>query len=456
MKRPLPVFIILAIFFGLSRLPSVFAQTQITLDQSFAGTVYLVENPTSCGGRVDLVNPKQQEVLTYTGGQHLAIGKIGPFAAGSELVFSLTPNLPCSTQTLFSNNPSDAYTAEIEGQENMWGFAWFVPGQTKEIFMFVGLVPAELTLPAYHPAIFIHGLGGRPEDWINGDKKVYFDTLKADPYNYPEDYLVAYSYADADNDPSTYDYQGDIVKISADLEDYVNELSEKHIADGGDGKVDLVGFSLGGLVARQYLNTHPANHKIRKVITIASPHEGAYILSAERWFDLIPFAGDYLKKAFNVFMENTLLGFMNFLDESGQPTDLDSVAIQQIVPGSNFLATINSLFWPAPEPEYEALYGDIDAEFRQKVFFFTLKKKFSIGDGFIKPESATGIPAEVLGEYGYSDPAILNIKIAKMISGEYEYVLDAPSISDLSVWHGKLIVRPDVVQKVIELLTAEN
>ncbi len=424
------------------------SDNHLVLPESGKVSVLTIQTNPPCDGQLFLYQPYEKLISTSLMPPEEKWIEVGYFNAGDELVFKVELNGASSscTGTILSTNTDFGYLLHTPGS-NLWFFvesSYFVMG-----ILFEPAVPP----PLHHPAIFIHGLGGRPEDWVNGDKKVYFDTLKADPYNYSNDYLVVYPYADADNNPATYDYQGDVTKISADLGNYVNELSQKYLTDGGDGKVDLVGFSLGGLVARQYLNTHPTDHKIRKVITIASPHEGAYILSAERWFDLIPFAGDYLKKAFNVFMENTLLGFMNFLDESGQPTDLDSVAIQQIVPGSNFLATINSLFWTTPEPEYEALYGDIDAEFRQKIFFFTLKKKFSVGDGFIKTESATGIPAEVVGEYGYSDPAVLNIKTAQTSSGAYEYVLDTPSISDLSVWHGKLIVKPDVVQKVIELLT---
>lgn len=481
MKRPLPIlvgclwFMVCGLFFfflpsATYHLPltsSAFAQTQVpTIILPLTGTIQgeNLKNQSSCWVRFDILVRPYPFITIPNGWQQPIAFRIPSFWAGTEVTFSLTLLPPCPEIIYYSTGASAQilyYPSELAWEVTFKNLA----NNPQEFFYFKVYLLSDPYQPPtptpsppapQHPAIFIHGLGGRPEDWTTGDKKIYFDTLKEDLYNYPEDYLVAYPYADADGDTSTYDYQGDVTKISADLESYVNALSQKHIADGGDGKVDLVGFSLGGLVARQYLNTHSADHKIRKVITIATPHEGAYIFTPERWFDLIPFAGNYLKRAFNVFMENTVLAFVNFLDASGQPKDLDSPAIQQIVPGSNFLAILNSLFWTTPEPEYETLYGDIDAEFRQKIFFFTLKKRFSIGDGFIKAESATSIPAEIVGEYGYSDPAVLNIKTAKTISGAYEYVLDTPSISDLSAWHGRLVTRSDVVQKVIELLTAEN
>lgn len=442
----LKLLILLTLFFLLLNSPVADAQEQtpITADQPFDAWVIFIEDLPGCAGSLSLTSPFEQHIFDYS--HEPMIENIGSFGANTELVFSLTPSPPCSTATLFSDNPNHVYIEEYG--ENAWGLIWFVPGQESGVLTFVGL---QLHPSAsHHPVIFIHGLGGRPEDWTTGDKRVYIDTLKSDPYNYPSDYMMTYAYADADGNPNTYDYQGDITKISDDLGGYVNELSQRHLADGGDGKVDIVGFSLGGLIARQYLNENPDDHRVRKLITIASPHRGVFWFNADAWLDAIPIVGSYMRRVLNTFLETTILvPFMH----GPQPLDLDSPAAQQVVPGNSFLQLLNDN--TPTEPDYSVLYGDIDAELVQKLFFFTLRKKITLGDGYILPNSATGIPIEGLKTYGFTDEPIFEMEIesTKLPGGGYEYVLDAPSIGDQKVWHGNLIVHPDVVQKVIGILT---
>ncbi len=446
MRRRLPILLtplFLALVFLQPPPASAQAQTKITADQPFEAWVYFLEDVTDCGGSLSLIHPFGQHILDYS--DDVIVENIGSFAANTELVFSLTPNLPCSTATLFSNNLGHVYIEKYPGTENAWGLAWIIPGQTAHPITFAYLA---LT-PTHRPAIFIHGLGGRPEDWTTGDKRIYFDTLKAEPYNYPEDYLVTYFYADADGNPETYDYQEDITKISADLDSYVNELSQRYLADGGDGKVDIVGFSLGGLIARQYLNENPDDHRVRKLVTIASPHRGAWILNPENWVELIPGAGEFMRRVLTSIATTLLQAF-------GQNVDLNSPAAQQARTGSDYLSSLNNV--SVENLHYDAAYGDIDAEIRQKIFFFEFKKKLTIGDGYITPGSATGIPASNLDTYGFSDEAglKLDLHVQKTDCGGYELVVDPFSLDELNYHHGKLITHPDVVSRVINLLTTEE
>ena len=429
---------------------SAFAQdfpsdNHLILPESGKVSILTFQTNPPCDGNLYLYQPYEKLISTSLMPSEERLIEVGYFNAGEEIIFRLELNGSSAscTGSILSTSTDFGYLLHTEGT-NYWAFVG------SSYFVMAVLFEPAAPPPLHHPAIFIHGLGGRHEDWTTGDKKVYFDTLKAD-YGYPDDYLVAYPYADADGKPG-YDYQGDVTKISADLERDVNELSQKHIADGGDGKVDLVGFSLGGLVAREYLNTHLDNHKIRKVITIASPHEGSYLLKPEAWFNKFPVIGDYLKSAMNAFF-NTV--FNTFDDGAGQPLDLNSVAIQQIIPGSNFLQSLNDLVFVPIEPAYSALYGNIDVELRQKLFFFELKKRLKLGDGLILEDSATGIPVDTIGKFEFSDTPLFDMQIGinKTPTGGYEYVLDTPSIGDYRIYHSNLIVYPDVVEKVIEILT---
>ncbi|MBM4402395.1 MAG: alpha/beta hydrolase [Candidatus Cloacimonetes bacterium] len=453
MKRILPV-LVHGLWLVVCGLAPAFAQgfipdNRLILPESGKVSILTIQTNPPCDGQLSLYQPYEKLISTSLMPPAEKWVEVGYFNANTELVFKLELNdsSPSCRGTIFSTNSDFGYLLHTEGS-NYWYFV-----ESDYFVMAIWLdTSASGGPPLHHPAIFIHGLGGRPDDWTTGGKRIYFDTLKVDPYNYPSDYLVTYPYADADNNPATYDYQGDVTKISADLEGYVNTLSQKHLADGGDGKVDLVGFSLGGLVARQYLNTHPTHHHVRKVITIGSPHEGSYLLRPEVWFNKIPIAGEFMKRAVNAFLNNV---FNTLRDGGNRPLDLNSMAIQQIVPGNSFLQWLNDLLFVPTDPSYNALYGNIDAELRQKIFFFELKKRFTLGDGLILEDSATGIPVVGLQTFEFTDSPVLGIQVktAKIPSGGYEYVLDVPSVEDYRVYHSNLIVHPDVVQKVIELLT---
>lgn len=451
MKRPLPI-LVYGLLFVVCGLTPAFAQdfpsdNHLVLPESGKVSILTIQINPPCDGQLYLYQPYEKLISTSLMPPAEKWIEVGYFNTGDELVFKLELNGSSASCTgnILSTNTNFGYLLHTEGS-NYWAFV-----ESGYFVMAVWLDPSASGGPPPHPAIFIHGLGGRPEDWTTGDKKVYFDLLKAD-YGYPEEYLIAYPYADADENPATYDYQGDVMKISADLESYVNALSQKHLADGGDGKVDLVGFSLGGLVARQYLNTHSDNHKIRKAITIASPHEGLSILTPETWVESLPFFGQFIKKAFLSFLNNFLLGlFVN--PGSEQPVSFASPAAQQLVPNNPFLQWLNDRGLIPTSLSYSALCGDIDARFRQKVFFFTLEKSASIGDGTVPKESALGIPVDDLTKICFSDEALFDIRVAKIGTG-YEYAIDPISFSDVRFRHSELIVQPEVVNEIIGILTA--
>jgi triacylglycerol lipase len=60
---------------------------------------------------------------------------------------------------------------------------------------------------------------------------------------------------------------------SAQIEDLAEQLSD-FVRTIGGGPVDLVGFSMGGLVSRYYLQRMDGSQHVRKFITIGSPHQG--------------------------------------------------------------------------------------------------------------------------------------------------------------------------------------
>ena len=47
------------------------------------------------------------------------------------------------------------------------------------------------------------------------------------------------------------------------------------LAETGSDKIDLVGHSMGGLVIRSYLTENSVRPKVRRIVTLASPHAGS-------------------------------------------------------------------------------------------------------------------------------------------------------------------------------------
>lgn len=64
---------------------------------------------------------------------------------------------------------------------------------------------------------------------------------------------------------------GKVASAARRLGDYVEELLERH--PGADG-VDLVGHSMGGVVARYYLAFGGGAARVRHLVTLGSPHRG--------------------------------------------------------------------------------------------------------------------------------------------------------------------------------------
>ncbi|MBU0708349.1 alpha/beta fold hydrolase [Patescibacteria group bacterium] len=300
--------------------------------------------------------------------------------------------------------------------------------------------------PKDDPVIYIHGLGGHFTDWTTGNKSMHFEALRE--AGYPEHYLNTYAYADADGNPDTYDSQADVRLISADLDEQVNTLSQLSLEEGGSGKVDLVGFSLGGIIARYYLNQH-GEEKVDDLVTIGSPHLGAEILHFEDWIEMIPWFGVPLRKAFGI-------AFHSFFDSVGYtPPDPNSPAAQQVRPSSQFIEDLNTSTYVSVDGYTGA--GDIDVKLNFRFFFWDLTRKFSIGDGLMTTTSASSLPCSDKISRVFSEPSFVVAKhtIQNSIDIGYKYQVDLVTTEDLNYWHGMLIRQSDVVESVIKWLTHE-
>lgn len=131
--------------------------------------------------------------------------------------------------------------------------------------------------PEKTPIIILPGLGaswdfsallngGEGDDWrIPGFVSTYQNL---------EDSLVNAGYEkDVDYFIFTYDWRKGLADLDDDLNSYINSLISDSLIDS-DERIDLIGHSMGGLVARSF-SQNMGTEKINRLITLGSPHEGA-------------------------------------------------------------------------------------------------------------------------------------------------------------------------------------
>ncbi|MEK7611639.1 MAG: hypothetical protein AAB486_04710, partial [Patescibacteria group bacterium] len=178
--------------------------------------------------------------------------------------------------------------------------------------------------------------------------------------------------------------------------------------------------------------------KVHKLITIGSPHQGVWVLSADQAVENIPLAGDWLEQR----ISKKIVDAVNY--GKNQKLDLTATAVKQIYPGSEFLNGYYGINNRVPQDvEYATFYGDIHAEVQRKLFASVIKTKVSIGDGLIMPESASGIPGVSPEKHAYSEDTVFNLKLEKIGTG-YALNLEIPNMSLLNAFHTYLPDREDL------------
>jgi len=136
-----------------------------------------------------------------------------------------------------------------------------------------------------------------------------------------------------------------------------------------------------------------------------------------------------------------------------QPLDLNSVAIQQIRPDSIYLSNLNNLTMIVQHPDYYTLYGSIDASIRYQIFILKMKIEINLGDLFILPNSAAGIPYSSTNRYPFSDQAIFEVGINGDKDNGFDFAVDWITNNDLKFDHTSLLKYPDIQKTIVDLLT---
>ena len=135
------------------------------------------------------------------------------------------------------------------------------------------LTPTPTPEPTKIPIVLLPGLGGswNTAAMISGGTG---GSWKKTPFvkvydNLKETFLTSAGYTEGDNYfEFYYDWRQPLTTLADTFKDYLNNTIPP------DTKVNLVGHSMGGMVARTYAQNHGLN-KINQIVTTGSPHQGA-------------------------------------------------------------------------------------------------------------------------------------------------------------------------------------
>lgn len=200
-----------------------------------------------------------------------------------------------------------------------------------------------------YPVIFIHGLASSADTWLAyrdylinnanwtfGGIPVYHHDTKLVNIDCPLDQLIGctgsagdfYSLNFSDNQGLSFDIQGG--ELAAIIQAVLD-------SNPGAMKVLLIGHSMGGLAAREYLQglarlpdsvvSIPYREDVAKLITIGTPHLGSFWAKA-------------CHTHFNIF---DISGDVGICDLFPLHIDSNSIAIQDLQPNSSALNTLNDL-----------------------------------------------------------------------------------------------------------------
>jgi len=218
-----------------------------------------------------------------------------------------------------------------------------------------------------YPIIFIHGLASSADTWVTyrdylinnadwtfGGIPTYNKDTKTVNINCPADPNLINGCTGTTGHFYTLNFSHN-QELSLDVQG--GELSEiiKTVLDNNPGatKVVLIGHSLGGLAAREYLQglarifdsttKIPYREDVAKLITIGTPHQGSF------WAEACHVNFDIYNFFDNVGICNLLPGDI----------DSDSTAIQELQPDSTALKILNDLIsHPLPSNvSYVSLIG---------------------------------------------------------------------------------------------------
>jgi len=218
----------------------------------------------------------------------------------------------------------------------------------------------------------------------------------------------------------------------------------------------LVGFSLGGLVIRQYfadtvgdVNTAGDDyaHNVDKAILIATPNKGSLIMTLDKAVNAFPVLGP--------FVEDALVGSVESLwenDPSGQPKHANSWAALQITPGSDLLKSLDNVALLPADVDYYTMGANMKARRGGVLYGFDAWTDYAeLGDIAVEKESFEYLPREATQNIVYDDTMLIKWELAEM-DNMWTIRVETPSLETVKKAHWNLMQTSEVREGIVSIL----
>ena len=278
------------------------------------------------------------------------------------------------------------------------------------------------------PAILIHGIGFKGGLTWDGIPLLRYLNLQNRGMT---DFLVESGGYTLGKDLFLYNYDtlDPIEHIASEFAVFL----DKHLEETGTEEVDLICFSMGGLIARTYLNGKE-NPPVRNLITIGTPHRGTY------WVEV----AEQVKPQSGSWFFRTLEDFLAKNDGSGASLDNDIYS---------FLDTVYRL------SDYPSLgQMDPEGEFIKGLENYYVDPKVNITciaglvlptfDSALVPKSLVALISEYFGE----GDLIVPLESALWEKAHQSFIVKGPAET---TWHTVLPYNPDV-QAIVKYILSRD
>lgn len=258
---------------------------------------------------------------------------------------------------------------------------------------------AQVASGARRPVLLVHGFGDRADVWRRSDNALT-GRLAAAGYR-PDVDLLPFRYPELPGLPGAEDSEGDIGAIGRALAGAIRSAA----AASSDGQVDVLSFSMGGLVSRAAINAlrsadgGAGRSLVNTAVLVAAPNAGADVLL---WFARLNPRG----QATVVELGRELFGL-----------NLDSVAARQMLPQSAFLAELNRPDWADDRVRYVTIAGSV----RMDLQILGMTTGVEVGDGLISPGSAAFLPGVAARAYVLRDELAAGGSLVEAVRRSYAF-----------------------------------
>ncbi|MGH2543329.1 MAG: esterase/lipase family protein [Ardenticatenaceae bacterium] len=248
-------------------------------------------------------------------------------------------------------------------------------------------------------------------------------------------------------------------------------LSEASVARGGPAKVTIVAHSMGGLVARYYLSRQTPDERgtvnegvVGRLITIATPHLGvefarilqliprdAFIWHVLRWLEKLPFVrGEPMTELLQLESQVEALQASVLAAEFPVAAQgyLDSLALRQMTPGSEFLEQLNRPGTFPPDVEAALLWGDVRLAATVRWGALTLwGRAITLGDLLVPASSASTLPHATPTCLPFTWAREFEVQVGERAVAPYNLMDFLPPVA-----HSNLLYNADVHAAVARLV----